>query len=758
MKLRQGVKRVRNIGIMAHIDAGKTTLTERMLYYAGESRRIGEVHHGDTVMDYLEQERERGITINSASTTFSFNGAIFNLIDTPGHVDFTYEVERSIRVLDGAVALFDAVAGVQAQSETVWKQARRYGVPRIAFVNKLDREGANMNKCVKMIEDRFNVDALVTQLPFIQPSKGFNGVIDLISQNLLIWDQNDKETRDFESNSVRKYFSNDEEQISMIIAAREELGERIAAKDEEFLEDSLPAVESDDGWEAVEPELFKKAIRRLCLNQEESRQVPVLCGSALKNTGVQPLMNAVIDYLPHPFEMKHGTSASTKWMTGENTAFVFKVQHDPNRGPLSFVRVYSGEFSNKKTYENVTLRSEGSKRSRPSFKGSRKQKRAAEPAVKERVQGVLRAYANEYDAVDSILEGDIGVLCGLKAARTGDTLTSHASREPLAGIKVPEPVFSAAIEAESLSDEPKLEEALRILVRDDPSLSVVSDGETGQLVIHGMGELHLDISVTKLQRDFNVPCELGKVCVAYRETLLGEARTSGSFFPRGEIGCDGAPLNSSQVKVTLDVRSHPGGVNVENRIAPRKTDDKRIRFLHASDDGEVVLVLKAAEEKALREGILEAFTTGPLCGYKMQGVEIDIVENECFGFPGMDLNVIRGAASRAALNLFKENRANPKLLEPVARVEISVPNEHVGPVLADLSSTRRGQVLNVESEIDQQGESSHGDYAARAIISATVPLEGMIGYSTPLRTITSGEGTFSLHLSGYVEMHKSKAH
>lgn len=764
-----GHEKLRNIGILAHIDAGKTTVTERMLYYSGEVTHIGEVHDGDTVMDYLDQERERGITINSAATSFEWNNHILNLIDTPGHVDFTVEVERAVRALDGAVCLYDAVAGVQAQSETVWVQAARYGVPRIAFVNKMDREGANMDRVVEMIEDRFGVQALPIHQPYIikgeQNNDIFKGVVDLVAQRVHVWDQS-KETKTYETHELDILPEELQEKATL---GRETLAERLAGLDDTFFDVFCEAEEHPDGVASIEDDSIRQAIRRICLRQSETNAIPVMCGTALKNTGVQVLLDAVVDFLPNPMESagadelrQQDALSKKKRKATDSTALVFKVQHDPNRGALAYVRVYEGKMENKKQYHNVSLLQaieDGEHVGLSNVgQGKGRSSKAALP-VRERVQGVLRAYANDYEMIESIPAGDIGILCGLKGVRTGDTISSNAKCPSLRGVQIPPPVFSAAIELESISDEQKLLDALEILQRDDPSLHVVQDDETGQLLMYGMGELHLDISVTKLQRDFKVPCNLGRVRVAYRETLRESTEATGKYTPQlqqakntenDDVATDDdVEGKSGTTSVTLRVRPHPDGINAPVRVLPESTEfnksESRINFRNLGGGSETKWTLKIEQEKSLRNGIFDAFQRGPILGFPVQGIEVEIVEEMCEAPPGAAAPAIRAAASRAVTEIL--NKGSTMLLEPVANVIITVPDDNIGSVIGDLSSNdRRGQIKDV------QAESETIIHMQKSAITAVVPLEGLIGYSTVLRSLTAGEGTFTLTVSGYTEV------
>mmetsp|Transcript_9240 Transcript_9240/g.14995 ORF Transcript_9240/g.14995 Transcript_9240/m.14995 type:complete len:749 (+) Transcript_9240:89-2335(+) len=699
---------MRNIGILAHIDAGKTTVTERMLFFCGEVNSTGEVHDGDTVMDYLDQERERGITINSAATTFKWRESIFNLIDTPGHVDFTVEVERAVRVMDGAVAVIDAVAGVQAQTETVWGQAARYKVPRIAFVNKMDRDGANFIAAAKSLEKRLGALPLLTQLPCFRGDRLFRGVVNLLDGQLHIWSQ-EKGDRDFMSEPLMN--SQDDDLLKVeALKYREELVEQLADLDEEFGDVYLErSMEAECGDLASHIELFpaeeiKPLLRKVTLNQYETRAVPVFCGSALKNTGVQLVMDGVVDYLPKPLVLQGETNFK---------ALAFKVQHDTARGPLVFVRVYSGVLESRGVYHVIS----------PQCKG----------AKKERANQVLRAFANDFEQVERVVEGDIGIVVGLKHTRTGDTITDTPKKTvtPLDTISIPAPVFSTALELETAADEPKLVQALNIMTRDDPSLSVVENEETGQLVLYGMGELHLEVAHNKLLRDFKVECEMGRVQVAYRETYLGEAQSTGVHQVAGADG------SNSVTKLTLRVSPHEGGVN-----APATVAIKKKAMVKHPESGELV-ALSEEQTEGISDGISKALNSGPILGYPLQGIAVELVESESEASPKTAASILQGAALRAMSNFMSTPEAVPNLLEPLVSIEIVVPDDYIGAVIGDLTNIRRGLVDDVQAQ-----ENVHGT-RQKSIIYAKVPLEGLIGYSTAIRSTTAGEGSFSTNVDGY---------
>jgi len=782
--------KLRNVGILAHIDAGKTTVTERMLFYSGELSSVGEVHDGDTMMDFMDQERERGITINSAATTFRWNKHTMNLIDTPGHVDFTVEVERAVRALDGAVALFDAVAGVQAQTETVWRQASRYGVPRIGYVNKMDRPGASFERTAKVIAQRFGTEVLPVQLPVHDSNGNFKGVIDVITQELFVFDQEDKLTTTFEEVPLYKAANLGlDVDVVQVMAARAELLDRLAGLDIEFGELYLDAMIEDPNlgspMKAFPNDVVRAAIRRATLNQHESKAMPLLCGSALKNTAVQPLMDAIIHYLPNPIEAEElkqrqrdeelalikslsGPEAPAEEVSGDAgaekgekkkgkakksksknknksksqaeavpkdlsnaaTALVFKVQNDPQRGPLCFVRVYKGQFDAKKSYYNLSA---VNKKGKP---------------AQERAQQLLRAYANEYDMLDSISEGDIAIITGLKQARTGDTICSDPNGEQLMGVQIPPPVFTASIEIDSPSEEAKLNDALAILTRDDPSLTVNNDEETGQLLLSGMGELHLEVSLTKLQRDFGIDCEFSRVRVAYRETLSSETEGTGSFTPRvgasedDSVAADGAT-------VTIRILPHPAGVDTPITFANDDfSSENGMSFEVPGGGPESAWELSPEQETGVKSGILSALNRGPLLGYPMLGVEVEVLSTKSFAPPSASLDTLRAAGSLAVKRALESQNVAPQLLEPKAKLLISCPDDHIGSVIGELTGSRRALVEDVSPE----GSLFDGDQLSRSQITATVPLEGVLGYSTALRSLTSGDATFSIQVDGYVPL------
>jgi len=696
---------LRNIGILAHIDAGKTTATERMLYYSGELNRIGEVHDGDTVMDYMDQERARGITINGAAISIDWNHHRFNLVDTPGHVDFTMEVERAVRAMDGAVALFDAVSGVQAQTETVWSQATRYGVPRIGFVNKMDREGADFENTLKMISSRLGAVTLVTQIPYFHKLNAFEvsytGVVDIVSMRLLTWDQ---------SKSSKVYESQDLEGDYLVKAleAREILAETLGVLDDDFAEEYL-----ESSVDLLPAESFKKAIRKACINQVTTHAVPIFCGSALKNTGIQTLMDGVIDYLPSPSEALHQQCSSSP-----TRALAFKVQNDPKRGPLVFIRVYGGTIESRGVYFNI---------------------RGEEKPTKERANQLLRPFADDFEQIESLEAGDIGVVVGLKSTRTGDTLSSVRDAEPLRGIQIPLPVFSVSLELESGADEKKLNIALDILTRDDPSLKVLEDPETGQLLLYGMGELHLEVAKHRLTSDFSIPLQFGKVRVALRETLGASfINATGRYQTPGEdtVG----PVN-----VSIQVSTHPDGIDAP-LSTPQFDDPSIAKNLQFTDTATgLKWTLNKEQRLSIRNSIHDSFQRGAVLGYPVQGMVVELVLSKCDGRSGIPCSNLRGATSKACRNALEDPHADPKVLEPLAKLQISIPDSCIGSVIGELTGHLGGLVHDVLAESAMFVNSER----ARSTVHASAPLKNMIGFSTKLRSSTAGDGSFSLQVEGF---------
>ncbi len=676
--LKVDLKDVRNIGICAHIDAGKTTTTERILYYTGKSYKIGEVHEGAATMDWMEQEQERGITITSAATTCYWNSKKINIIDTPGHVDFTIEVERSLKVLDGAVAVFDGVAGVEPQSETVWRQADKYQVPRICFVNKMDRMGANFFRCVQMIKDRLGAIPLVTQMP-VGLEDQFKGLVDLIKLKAIIW----------KDETLGAEFSYEEIPADMktqVDEYRLKLLEMAVEADDDVLERYL------NGQEPTEDEI-KTCIKKGTLT---GLFVPVLCGSAFKNKGVQPLLDAVVDYLPSPLDIatvkgidvKTGESIERKRLEEEPfSALAFKIMNDPFVGSLTFIRVYSGKLQTGTTVVN-TVKDE-----------------------KERVGRMLLMHANNREDIKEARAGDIVALAGLKNTTTGDTLCALDSLVILEKMEFPEPVIELAVEPKSTADQEKMSIALSRLAAEDPSLRVATDRETGQTVIKGMGELHLEIIIDRMRREFKVEANVGAPQVAYRETITKLATVD--YTHKKQSGGAG---QFARVKITFQPLEPGEGFQFENKIS----------------GGSVPKEFIPGVEKGL-EAIKE---TGIIAGYPMIDFKATLTDG---AFHDVDSSVL--AFEIAAKAAFKEGmaKASPRLLEPVMKVEVVTPDEYMGDVIGDLNS-RRGQVLGMEPRGNAQ------------VILANVPLSEMFGYVNTLRSLSQGRAQYSMTFSHYSEV------
>lgn len=682
----------RNIGIMAHIDAGKTTTTERILFYTGVSHRMGEVHDGAAVMDYLPEEQQRGITITSAATTCQWKDHNINLIDTPGHVDFTVEVERSLRVLDGAVAVFDAVAGVEPQSETVWRQAERYQVPRIAFVNKLDRTGANVSRTVEMLKSKLNAHPVVLQHPL-----GFEGdfdeIVDLLTLERISWSGESGEE------VLRAPLSGDEPFYEEVQLAREMMIEAISETDESMLEKVL-----ESGSESLSQDEIKAALRRACL---AGTAIPVLCGSALKNRGVQPLLDAVLDYLPSPLDLPPVKAEAVKKEQvverspdpeGPLLGLAFKVHQDSHRGALVFVRVYSGTLRVKDQVLNVT-----------------RQK-------KERIQRLLRIHANRNQEVQELGPGSIGAVVGAKFMTTGDTFVASSDPQPavLPGMQVPEPVIFQTVEADSTADQSSLMEALSRIQSEDPSFSLGEDPESGEVVMGGMGELHLEIVAQRLQREFGVKTRVGRPQVAYRE-CAGQPSREKVLYDREISG------KRQVASVQIEVQPGERGSGIVISCDTQKLDPEQ----HFSKE-----IWQAAEE-GMRDGV----SRGPQLGFQVIDVEVSL--------PWVELSegvstaaAVRAATTMAAAKALEQSA--PALLEPIMSVDVVAPDEFVGNVHTDLSG-RRGRVLGV----DTQGSSQ--------VLHAEVPLAEMVGYATALRSATQGRANYSMRFARYAIVPKSDA-
>jgi elongation factor G len=669
------LEKTRNIGIMAHIDAGKTTTTERILYYTGINYKIGEVHEGTATMDWMVQEQERGITITSAATTCLWRDHRINIIDTPGHVDFTIEVERSLRVLDGAVAVFCSVGGVEPQTETVWRQADKYGVPRLAFVNKMDRLGADFFRVVKMIQDRLGARPAVIQLP-IGAEEKFVGIVDLISMKAVVWEEESLGAK-FHEEPIPSGMKDQAEEY------REKLLETVADCDETIMEKYL------EGKEIGEAEL-RKAIRNASLSL---KIVPALCGSAFRNKGVQPMLDAVVDYLPSPLDIPpvKGLEPNSDKVSERPakddapfSALAFKIMTDPFVGTLSFFRAYSGSLTSGSSVYNST-------------KGKR-----------ERIGRLLKMHANKREEIKEVYAGDIAAAVGLKTATTGDTLCDENHPIVLESIDFPDPVISIAIEPKSKADQEKLGLSLQKLATEDPSFKVRTDEETGQTIISGMGELHLEIIVDRLLREFNVGANVGKPQVAYKETIRKAVEQQGRFIRqtggRGQYG------------------------DVWIKLEPQ-TPGTGFEFVDAIRGGAIPREYIPAVEK----GVREATENGALAGYPVVDVKVTLFDGSYHDVDSSEI-AFKIAGSMA----FKQaaRKANPVLLEPIMSVEVVVPEEFMGDVIGDISS-RRGKVLGMDTR------------PAAQAIDARVPLAEMFGYATDLRSMTQGRATYTMQFSHY---------
>ena len=678
------LNKTRNIGIMAHIDAGKTTTTERILFYTGITYKIGEVHEGTAVMDWMEQEQERGITITSAATTCFWRDHRVNIIDTPGHVDFTAEVERSLRVLDGAVAVFDSVAGVEPQSETVWRQADKYRVPRICFVNKMDRIGADFKRTFEQIISKLQGNPVAIQLPIGAEDK-FVGLIDLVKMKAIIY-KDETMGADYVVSEIP------DDMMAEAKYYREQLIEKVSEVDDKLLEKYL------HGQEPTEEEI-KSALRKRVISSVRSKGepafVPVICGSAFKNKGVQPLLDAVVDYLPSPLDVPSiiGLDPNKAEETfierpaaddAPFSALAFKIMTDPFVGQLTFIRVYSGVLTSGANAYNAT-----------------KQRT-------ERIGRLLKMHANKREEIKEVYTGDIAAAVGLKSVSTGDTICDERHTIVLESMDFPEPVISLAIEPKTKADQEKLGQGLQKLMAEDPTFRVNTDIQTGQTIIRGMGELHLEIIVDRLKREFSVEASVGKPQVAYKETLTRPADGEGRYIRqtggRGQFG---------HAKIHLFPGEPGTGYIFENEI--------------------VGGVIPKEFIKPIDEGIKEALTRGVLAGYPVDDVRIELYDGSYHDVDSSEM-AFKIAGSMAFQDAAK--RAKPVLLEPVMRVEVVVPKEHMGDVMGNLSS-RRGQIQSQE------------DRGGTQIISARVPLSEMFGYATDLRSRTQGRATYSMHFDRY---------
>jgi elongation factor G len=676
--------RVRNIGIMAHIDAGKTTTTERILYYTGRTHKMGEVHEGAAVMDWMAQEQERGITITSAATTAFWRDFRINIIDTPGHVDFTVEVERSLRVLDGAIAVFDSVAGVEPQSETVWRQADRYGVPRMAFINKMDRVGADFFGAVQSMIDRLGARPVPVQLPIGQ-EEHFRGVVDVVEMLGVVWED--------DLGTKTQTIEIPEELREQVEEYHHQLIDAVAEHDEELLETYL----LDEA--SVTPEMIRRALRKATL---AIAVTPVLCGSAFKNKGVQPLLDAVVDFLPSPLDVPpvHGVDPRTGKELSRRpsedepfSALAFKVMSDPYVGKLTYFRVYSGKVGAGDRVLNVTT------------------------GKTERIGRLLQMHANHREERDAIGAGEIVAAVGLKATTTGDTLAIESAPIRLEAIEFPDPVISVAIEPKTKADQDKLSQGLTRLSEEDPTFRVRTDDETGQTLISGMGELQLEVLVDRLRREFNVDANVGRPQVAYRETVDRrvdkiEARFVRQTGGRGQYG---------HAVINMEPAESGEGYEFIDKIVGGKIPREYI--------------------PAVDLGIQEAMEAGVLAGYPVVDIRVELVDGSYHDVDSSEM-AFKVAGSMAFKNAMQ--RAKPKLLEPVMAVEVVTPEEYLGDVMGDLNS-RRGRVEGLEPRGNAQA------------VRARVPLATMFGYATDLRSMTQGRATFTMQFDRYEEAPQSIA-
>ena len=684
MARKVALKDTRNIGIMAHIDAGKTTTTERILFYTGVNHKIGEVHEGAATMDYMEQEQERGITITSAATTAFWNKHRINIIDTPGHVDFTVEVERSLRVLDGAVAVFSAVDGVQPQSETVWRQADKYNVPRMAFFNKMDRVGADFDMCVNDIKEKLGGNGVPIQLP-IGAEDNFEGIIDLVTMKEYLF-KDETMGADYEIVDIRA------ELVDAAQTAREHMIESVVETDDELMEKYF-------GGEEISEEEIKKALRAATI---EGTVVPVLCGTAFKNKGIQPLLDAVVAYMPSPLDINGGKIKGTDPKTEEPieremgddapfSALAFKIITDPFVGRLSFFRVYSGILEKGSYVLNST-------------KGK-----------KERMGRLLQMHANKREELETVYSGDIAAAVGLKDTTTGDTLCAENAPIILEKMEFPDTVIQIAVEPKTKADQEKMGTALAKLAEEDPTFKVTTNQETGQTLIAGMGELHLEIIVDRMKREFKVEANVGKPQVAYRETINGSADVEEKYAKqsggRGQYG-----------HVKIKVEPNP---------------DKGYEFINQITGGAIPREYIPAVDK----GIQEALEAGVVAGYPVQDVKVTLYDGSYHEVDSSEM-AFKIAGSMAIKKALRA--ANAVLLEPIFKVEVTTPEEYMGDVIGDLNS-RRGQVSGMTDRNNAK------------IIDAQVPLAQMFGYATDLRSKTQGRASYSMEFEKYVEVPKNIA-
>ena len=678
------LEKTRNIGIMAHIDAGKTTTTERVLYYTGRSYKIGEVHEGTATMDWMVQEQERGITITAAATTSFWQDCLINIIDTPGHVDFTMEVERSLRVLDGALAILDAVSGVEPQTETVWRQADKYSVPRIVYVNKMDRVGADFYRCLAMLKERLGVHAVPIQIPIGREDQ-FKGIINLVEQVAYVWAEDDSLGQNYSTQEIPA------DMQELVKEYREKMIEGLAEVDDHLMGKYLSG-------EKISPEEIKAAIRAGTITM---KVFPVICGASFKNKGVQTMLDSVVDYLPSPLDIPpvNGINPDTQQPDTREadpkapfSALAFKIMNDPFIGQLVFVRVYSGTLASGSGVYNSTREK------------------------KERVGRLVRMHANKREEIEAVSAGDIAAVVGLKDTRTGDTLCDPGKPIVLESMDFPTPVIAVAIEPKTKADEEKLGLSLARLALEDPTFKVNVDPETNQTLIHGMGELHLEIIVDRLLREFKVEANVGKPQVAYRETVRQKAEAQGRFVRqtggRGQYG-----------DVWLEVEpAEPGqGVVFENKLKGPAIPREYV--------------------PAVEKGVKEAAETGILAGYPVVDIKISLTDGSYHEVDSSEM-----AFKIAGSMGFKEavRKARPVLLEPVMAVEVVVPEEYMGAVVGDLNS-RRGRIVSMEARAGAQ------------VIRANVPLGQMFGYATDVRSMTQGRATYTMQFARYEEVPRAIA-
>jgi elongation factor G len=672
------LERIRNIGIMAHIDAGKTTTTERILFYTGVTHKMGEVHDGAAVMDWMQQEQERGITITSAATTCSWRQHRINIIDTPGHVDFTIEVERALRVLDGAVAIFDAVAGVEPQSETVWHQADRYHVPRLAFVNKMDRVGADFDRCVRMIRERLAANPVPITLP-IGSEDGFEGVVDLIEERGLFW-----EDEGLGAQVVEREIPEDLREA--VSAAREKVLEAAADFDEDLMAKYLDQ-------EPVSADQLRKALRQATL---KLGVVPVLCGAAFRNKGVQPLLDAIVDFLPSPLEVppvegiRPKTGEAVKRQADDNepfSALAFKIMSDKHVGHLCYVRVYSGH---SKTGDQVLNVSTGRK---------------------ERLGRLLQMHANKRQEVGEVFAGDIVAVVGLKQVKTGDTLSAVNAPVELEPLEFPEPVISIAIEPKTQADMDRLSQSLQRLALEDPSFQVSTDPDTGQTIISGMGELHLEVIADRLLREFQVQANVGKPQVAYKETITRSAVVEGRYVKQ-----TGGAGDFGVVELELSPGERGSGIVFENAVRGGAVPREFV--------------------PSVEQGCREAAESGALAGYPVVDLRIRLLDGQVHEVDSSERSFKIAASIGTKEGL---DQAAPVLLEPIMQVEVVTPDDFLGPVQGDLGS-RRGDIKSMSMR------------GAARVIEAEVPLSEMFGYVNSLRSMTQGRASYTMQFSHYAQV------